>query len=332
MILAADVGATKTLLALAESDHGRPAMRFVRRYADADYAAFHEVVAEFLDAAREAVGAHRIGSACMGVAGPLAGDRIRLTNREWTLDASDLARRFGWPRVTVMNDFAAAASGIEALGADDLVTLQEGVGDPLGPRVVLGAGSGLGVAYAVREAEQWRVVAGEGGHRGFAPETERQARLAEHWRRTLGRVSDESFLSGPGLLRIHAFLRAESPGPPSALDAEIATGARAEAITRFAEQHGDPLALEALELFAECYGQVAGDHALAVAARGGVFVAGGLAPKLLRHLQSGAFLRGFRAKGPQARWMHSIPVHVVVNESVGLIGAAVNALRAAPGA
>lgn len=329
MILAADVGATKTLIALADAEGARVAVRFERRYADDDYAAFADLVADFLEAARGVAPPGAIGAACFGVAGPVAGGRVALTNRAWTLDAGELRRRFGLAHVDIVNDFAAAASGLEALDEGGLVTLQGGEAAADGNRVVLGAGTGLGVAYAIRDGARWRVVAGEGGHRGFAPENARQARLAEHWRAVLGRVSDESFLSGTGLVRLHAFVRAERGGPPGDLDAALAAGAGAEAITRFADERGDADALAAIDLFVECYGQVAGDHALAVAAQGGVYVAGGIAPKLLAHLRAGPFMRGFLAKGPQSGWMRSVPVHAVTDESLGLRGAAVIAARAA---
>jgi glucokinase len=192
--------------------------------------------------------------------------------------------------------------------------------------VVLGAGSGLGVAYAVPEALGWRVIPGEGGHRGFAPQTERQALLAAHWRQALGRVTDETLCSGPGIARLHAFERAQSAAPPGALDAALAAGAGPEAITQAAAS-GDAIAAAAVECFTEIYGQIAGDHALGVMATGGVYLAGGLAPKMLETLRAGAFLRGFRAKGTQSAWMARFPVHVVAHEALGLLGAAVIASR-----
>jgi glucokinase len=172
----------------------------------------------------------------------------------------------------------------------------------------------------------WRVVPGEGGHRGFAPETERQLRFIEHWRPLMGRLSDELVCSGPGIERLYAFERAQSPAPASALDAVLARGGGAEDIARAADA-GDALAVAAIQAFAELYGQIAGDHALGVMATGGVFLAGGIAPKLLPHLRSGALLRGFHAKGAQSAWMAQFPVHVVMHESLGLLGAAVIAAR-----
>jgi glucokinase len=269
-----------------------------------------------------------VDAGCVGAAGPVRDNRVALTNRDWVVDGDALAKRFAVERVVVINDFAAAATGVEALTDADVVTLQEGTCEPTGNRVVLGAGSGLGVAYAVHDGRAWRIVAGEGGHQGFAPETPRQAALADFLRTALGRVSDEAILSGPGLERVYAFVRAAEPhAAPTALDAAIAAGEGPGAVTRFALEADDRLALAAIDLFVECYGQVAGDHALAVNATGGVFVAGGLAPKLMPRILSGAFVRAFNAKAESTAVVARIPVRVVTNEHLGLLGAAVLAVR-----
>ena len=325
MFLAADLGATKTLLAMAERDGARFAVRFEQRYADDDFASFDALVERFIADARAAVGSHAVDAACIGAAGPVRAGRVQLTNRDWVLDEAALSRRFGWPRVRIVNDFAAAASGIEALAPDDLETLQAGEPAAGGARVVLGAGSGLGVAYAVCDAGAWRIVAGEGGHRSFAPIDAWQTALVEYWRGTLGHVSDEAFLSGPGIERLYAFERAHAGGAPSALDRALADGAGPEAITAAADA-GDGAADAALRRFAGIYGQVAGDHALAVMATGGVYVAGGLAPKLIDRLHAG-FVAAFRAKGVQSELMDRFPVHVVRHEALGLLGAVVVASR-----
>jgi glucokinase len=328
MFIAVDLGATKTLFALAERAGTTVRLHRERRYEDDAFATFEAMAARYLEEA----GAAAVQGVCIGAAGPVAAGRVRLTNRDWTLDAGALAARFGWTRVAIVNDFAAAASGVSALGADDVETLQAGRPEADAARVVLGAGSGLGVAYALPEPNGWRVVAGEGGHAGFAPETARQARLAEHWRARAGRVSAEFLVSGPGIERIYAHERSLCTAPASALDAALdaalARGEGAAAITAAAAR-GDPLAEAALDLFAECYGQVAGDHALAVMAAGGVYVAGGIAPKVLPHLRGGGFLRGFRAKGPQAALMERFPVHVVTHPALGLLGAGLIATRLA---
>lgn len=320
-ILGADVGATNTRLALAESREGRPVVVTERGYLNAEFADFGRLIEAFVgDAVATLPAGKRIDAACLGVAGPVEGRRVKLTNLPWALDADQLARSLGGARVALVNDFHAAASGIDALDARDLATLQPG--EPLahGPQVVIGAGSGLGVALRVWTGARHEVVAGEGGHVGFAPADAEQAALAEWLRARLGRVIVEHVVSGPGLARIHAFL-CERRG---VLAAPINDPAR---IASAALGGGDPLAAEALDLFIACYGAVAGDYALAAGARGGVYVAGGIAPKILARLRAGGFVRAFADKGVHAALAAKFPLHVVTNERLGLLGALALASR-----
>lgn len=320
MILAGDVGGTKTLLALARVEGARVDLRFERLYANAPLEEFPPLLGRFLTEARSALGDFDLEGACLGAAGPVQANVAELTNRPWRIDGNALARRFDLPPLRVINDFAAAASGVEALGPADLLTLQDGVPEAHGNRVVLGAGTGLGVAFAIHAAGQWRTLAGEGGHAGFAPESPAQAELVEWVRATEGRVSVEHLLCGRGLLRIHAFL-----GERAGLAPEGAPTEPAE-VTRRALA-GDPLAEAALELFLACYGQVAGDLALTVLARGGVFVAGGIAARFAARIAASGFMSAFLAKGPWARTLAQVPVHLVTNERLGLLGAALHAAR-----
>ena len=231
---------------------------------------------------------------------------MAVTNFPWQIDADAIEAVLGVP-VELANDFVAAAHGIELLRPEDVATLQAGEPEARAPQLVIGAGTGLGVAYRVWQGDRYAVIGGEGGHGGFAPADERQADLWRGLHAQLGRVRVEHVVSGPGLGRIYDFLRqgrgeARSPG-------EIASAA-------------DPVAREALDLFLECFGAAAGDHALAVLARGGVFLAGGIAPKILPQLRDGPFLAAFGAKGPHAGLMARFPVRVVLSERLGLLGAA----------
>jgi len=255
----------------------------------------------------------------------VSGTRIQMTNLPWCLDGGAIAAEFGIGRVRLVNDFEAAANGIEALAPDDSQMLQQGDPLPEAARVVIGAGSGLGVAYALPQGKRYRVIAGEGVHAGFAPADDEQMRLWQSLHAQLGRISVEQVVSGPGLVRIYEFLRAALPEPPA-----LEPGVRAEgaaAISRQALEHGDPLACRALDLFIACYGAVAGDHALAVAARGGVYVAGGIAPKIFGRLAAGGFMTAFNAKGAHAQLTRRMPVRVVTTERLGLLGAALIAAR-----
>jgi glucokinase len=288
MLLAGDIGGTNSRLALFADAAGRPRVLHLERFENAGEAGFAAIAARFLAHARAALGPLHVRRACFALAGPVDRRRVKLTNLPWEVDADALARELGIAEVLLVNDFVAAASGLDALGPEDLLTLQ--AGEPLerAPRVAIGAGTGLGVAYLVWDAQGYRVIGGEGGHMGFAPNDEEQARL---WRFVHGsgrRVIAEEVISGPGLERIHAFVRADrGVAPQEASSAEVSAAALA----------GEPLAAHALDLFVACFGAVAGDHALAVLARGGVYIAGGVAPKILPRLRAGGFVAAFNAKG-----------------------------------
>jgi glucokinase len=299
-VLCGDIGGTKTLLAIGALAGDRLELVLERRYADRDFAAFADLVRAFRDEARIDV-----ERACLGVAGPVDGRRVAVTNFPWEIDADVLEAILGAP-VALANDFVAAAHGIDVLAADDVVTLQAGAPETRAPQLVIGAGTGLGVAYRVWQGDRYAVIGGEAGHGGFAPADERQAGLWQALHAELGRVRVEHVVSGPGLARIYDFLR-DGQGEARAPE-EIASAA-------------DPVARAAVDLFLECFGAVAGDHALAILARGGVFLAGGIAPRLLPQLRSGPFLEAFNAKGVHANLAARFPVKLVVNERLGLLGA-----------
>jgi len=314
LLLGADLGGTKTLLALAEAREARTVILGERRYDNREFDGFAAVLVRFL---RDAgLGGDRVDAVCIGVAGPVEGGRVKVTNLPWTLDADALSRAIGGAPVVLLNDFAAAAHGIDALAPEALVTLQAGEPVARAPQLVLGAGTGLGVAFRVWAGDRYQVIAGEGGHFGFAPADATQSALADALRVRFGRVIVEHVVSGPGLARIHAFLgeRREEDDPA--------------AIARAALEDADAEALAAVDLFIACYGAVAGDYALACMARGGVFVAGGVAPKLLPRLRAGGFARAFGDKGVHAALAARFPVHVVTEERLGLLGALAAAARA----
>lgn len=317
-ILAGDIGGTTARLALFESGMptGRPT--FEALYEDTDFADFSAIIARFRVDSGIAEGRAAIGHACLGAAGAIAGRRVQLTNSSLLIDADAVSTLLGGAPVTLLNDFEAAAHGIPALTPADFTTLQVGAPRPAGAQVVIGAGTGLGVAYRISNGSDYQVVSGEGGHAGFAPTDREQTALQLSLLAELGRVSAEHVVSGPGLVRIHAFLRATS-------GAGEATKEAAE-VSRRALQDRDPLALRALDMLISCYGAVAGDHALAVRAYGGVYVAGGVAAKNLARLSAGGFLASFNAKGTHAGLVGECPVHVVTTHRLGLLGAARAAL------
>lgn len=326
VILAGDIGATKAILLLALLRRGRIETVLEQRYAVASFIDFAAMLASFLDACRQHCGRDaRLSSACFGAAGPVSGDCIQMTNLPWRLDARAIAARFGIGRVRLVNDFEAAARGVEVLGPGDTTILQRGEPLPRAARVIIGAGSGLGVAYVLPQGRRFQVIAGEGGHAGFAPANEEQMRLWRELHARFGRVSVEHVVSGPGLVRIYEFLRGTQAKSPALEESVRADGPAA--ISRYALNEGDALAGRALDLFISCYGAVAGDHAISVTARGGVYVAGGIASKILERLSAGGFMAAFNAKGAQAEMAARIPVQVVTTERLGLLGAARIAAR-----
>jgi glucokinase len=319
MRLAGDIGGTKALLALF--DEASPAPHFVisERLACARYTGFAPLLAEFLAATNLPM--HKISGGCLAVAGPLADDgrRAKLTNLPWTVDTDALSREFGMGRLTLVNDFAAAALGVTAAAAADMVTLQKGEFIEHGVRVVVGAGTGLGMAVLVHDGDTWRVLPGEGGHLGFAPADERQAALLTHLKQIHGRVEYEHVVSGPGLAQIYRFLAGAQADP-----ALLAAPDLAAAIAVEAAQQSNGIARQALDLFLAAYGAFAGDVALALMARGGVFLAGGIAARILPLMQSGVFIGAFNAKGTHSALAARMPVYVVTDPTLGLKGAALH--------
>lgn len=324
MILGGDIGGTKTLLALA--DEGGIVLE--RRYPSREWADFPALLRAFLD---EAGGGNGIAAACFGVAGPVEDNRARVTYLPWTLDGPALAGRFGLGRVVLVNDFTAAAQGVAALRPADLVTLQEGRPLERAPRLLIGAGTGLGVAALLPEGDGWRTVGGEGGHIGFSPADEAQLAVWRHLYRPGGRVTAENVISGAGLAAIYESLR-KRPGVSEEVNAREAgvmperkVSPGSTAITDpagiAAAAEADPLARQAIDLFIAAYGAFAGDLALLFMARGGVYLGGGIAPKLLPHFRRGGFVRAFGTRGAHAALMPDFPIRLVLDERLGLRGA-----------
>ena len=297
-LIAADVGGTKTLLRCVEHD-GRTSRE--GRYDSASYRRFEDLTGEFLAGLPGPVDA-----ACFAVAGPVRGGVAHATNLEWTLSERELETTLGIPTVTVVNDFFALAYGVPFLADSDLLSLNRGERDPDAPVAVLGAGTGLGEAFVVRHNEVHHVLATEGGHCDFAPQDEEQTRLFLQLHERLGHVSWERLLSGSGLVNIFMFLGGEELDP-----AEIAERA----------ERGDRAAVRAFEIFADLYGAEAGNMALRLLTRGGVFLAGGIAAKNPARFTDGRFREAYLRKGRFAGLVESIPVDLILNEEVGLLGA-----------
>ena len=303
MMLCGDIGGTKSLLGLTQDG------TFVvdRRYVNADFPDLPGVLAAFF--ADTKTDPSLIAGGCLAIAGPIADDgrSARLTNLPWSIDADTLSRRFGLPALTLANDFAAAALGAVTSSSAHRFTLQQGEPLDSARRLVVGAGTGLGMAIVLPQGETWRVVPGEGGHIAFAPADEEQLALWSFLRARHGRVTWERVVSGPGLAAIHEFVAGVALPPE-----EIAM--RAQALPDSAERRS-------LDLFLAAYGAFAGDMAMACLARGGVFLAGGIAAKLLPLLRQSGFLAAFNAKAEHATIAARMPIHVATDPLLGLHGA-----------
>jgi glucokinase len=308
VILAADVGATKILLEVGEMRSGRWETVHAARILTADVTNFAQAIARFLAAWEKVKPARaRVTAAGFGVAGPAEGNRVKMTHKPWKIDGDALSKLFSIPRVRVVNDLAAAANGLGWLSTRDYVVIQSGKTLPADPIVVLGVGTGLGVGYLVPGLSGRRIVPSEGGHAGFSPGSVPQFKLLNYIFGRHGRVEAEDIVSGTGLSTIHEFFGHGHVGAQA-----IGEGALA----------GDADCLTTVEMFSACLGNVAGDHALALMARGGVFLTGGVLSKIAPVLKKERFRAAFAAKGALSSLLMRIPVRAVLNDRVVLLGAA----------
>jgi glucokinase len=311
-IIAGDIGGTKTLLQLVDVSGGGRVVTVEQRYESGAFKTFDALLAEFMTLA-----AGTVDGACFAVAGTVIGSTAKVTNLGWTMDAEALAAAFSIARVALINDFYAVALGVPLLRPADLLSLNAGTRVPYAPIAILGAGTGLGEANLVFDGGRWIVVPSEGGHADFAPQDEEQARLFLALHAKLGHVSWERVLSGMGLVNIHNFLTDVDRAYEEHIPMELA---------QLAEQ-GDAAATHAFEIFVDIYGAEAGNMALRTLARGGVFLAGGIAGKNVARFTDGRFARAFTRKGRYAELLQQVPVDLIVNPKVGLLGAVEAALR-----
>jgi len=327
-VLAGDIGGTKTLVAICEVSppDGRTGAVSVevlvsKRYDSRKFPGIAALCRAFAAEVARPIPP----SAGFGVAGPVANDRSQTTNLPWIVDAKDLAQALGIESVGLANDFQALAVGIPAVKAADLVSVNEGVRDPKGPWAVIGAGTGLGEAIATLGASGERgVVATEGGHASFAPRTELEIGVLRFLMQRYDHVSWERVLSGEGLVNLaEALSHLTGVKPTEALGEKIAhdRGNAPAAITAAAAA-GDPLCRQVVELFCKLYGAEAGNLALRAVARSGIYLGGGIAPRILPALRWPEFLDSFRDKENLRPLLESIPVWVIRNELIGLLGAA----------
>lgn len=324
MLLAGDIGGTKTLLGLFEDGGDRPRPLVVREYATLDFDSLDDLTQVFLEDTRASAS---VTAVCLGAAGPVNGLVARLTNVPWLVDASILADRLGDCPVHLLNDLEAMAHAVSVLEPDEIAVLQEGVAVPGGNAALIAAGTGLGEALLHNVDGRFIPSASEGGHADFAGRTPRELALVEHLTSIYGRVDNDRVISGPGLVNIFRFTHGVTGAGLACrtIGGGVDNGELPAAISACALAGRCEQCVEALEMFVEAYGAEAGNLALRSMATAGVYIGGGIAPKVLQALENGLFLDAFRGKAPLVDLLRTLPVSVILNPAAGLLGAAVRA-------
>jgi glucokinase len=324
LVLAGDIGGTTTRLAFFRDAGNALETVAADQYASREYSSLAAIVQAFV--ADAGLTPNR---ACFGIAGPVREGRVLTPNLPWLVDAGELAGLLGMARVSLINDLEANAYGVSLLDEADFMVLNPGRPDPTGPVAVISAGTGLGESLAIWNGTTHRPLPTEGGHADFAPRNELETDLLLYLRAEYGRVSYERVLSGPGLCNIYRFLRDSRhlPENPKVVE-EMGRGDAAAAISRAALAGNCPLCAQALDLFVSLYGAEAGNLALRTLATGGVYIGGGIAPKIIDRLKGPAFMLAFTAKGRLSPLLETIPVRVILNDRTALLGAGRCALLA----
>ena len=324
MILAGDVGGTKVHLALYNFAGGRLAAVRDCKFPAHEFATLDEVVKAFLAQGHEQK--DEIVAACFGCPGPVRDGRLKLTNLPWTLDERELERVLGIEHIFLINDLEANGYGIPELAPDKVFTLHEGDAAAVGHRGLVSAGTGLGEALLIWDAktQRHRPLASEGGHCDFAPRDDRDVALLQYLRRTLkGRVSFERVVSGIAIKGVYEFLRDDQKmDEPAWLRERMEKEDPNAVIGQCGEDGSSEICAETLRIFVSAFGAEVGNVALKVLAVGGMYVGGGIAPKILKTMQSGVFTKAFLDKGRLSPLLEAIPVRVILDETCALLGAA----------
>jgi glucokinase len=321
MILAGDVGGTKVDLALYSFEQGKLTPVIDKKFPAREYTSLEAVVREFL---ADAQPSEPITAACFGVPGPVRNGRLKLTNLPWLLDSRDLSRDLNIEHLFLINDLEANGYGIPELSPDKILTLSTGDPGVVGNRGLIAAGTGLGEGILIWDGKRHLPMASEGGHADYAPRTEEEIDLLRYlWRTLSGRVSYERVVSGLGIANIYAFLRDEKGiEEPPWLKERMAAEDPNAVIGELAEAESSELCVRTLDLFVSAYGAEAGNLALKVLAVGGVYVGGGIAPKSIKTIRKGGFMKAFTDKGRLSALLEQTPVHIILESRAALIGAA----------
>jgi glucokinase len=318
VILAGDIGGTHARLAFFDVANGRFRLVSSLVYPSREFAGLDQIVAKFVETS-----SLHPDAACFGVAGPVRNGRVQTSNLPWTIESQRLADELKITKAVLINDLEANAWGIAALDENDLVALNQVGGNPAGNQAVISAGTGLGEAGMYWDGSQYHVFACEGGHADFAPRNQLETELLGYLQARYGHVSYERVASGPGLVNVFDFLRdsGRDTAPQWLLD-EMSSGDPAAAISRAGVAGKCPLCEQAVNIFISVYAAEAGNLALKLMATGGVYLGGGISPKMLPKLAQPQFMQAFTDKGRLSGLMESIPVRVIVNDQAALLGAA----------
>jgi glucokinase len=319
MILAGEIGATRTRLAAFETEGNRLHCAVEKIYPSQEHNGLSEILGAFIYG--EGIPVH---SACFGVAGPVRAGRSKISNLEWTIDSRELASQLKLSSVGLLNDLEAYAYGVDALESKDLVALNEGAEDAEGNRAVISARTGLGVAGLFWDGFRHHPFACEGGHADFAPKNELEMQLAQYLRNKYDHVSCERILSGPGIKNIYDFLRDSSKvTEPAWLREQMAQAKDQPAlISQLALEHKAEICEQTLSMFVSVYGSETGNCALNFMASGGVFIGGSIAAKIVPKMQDPIFMESFLNKGRMRSLLSDMPVKIIINDDTGIIGAA----------
>ncbi|WP_198262882.1 glucokinase [sulfur-oxidizing endosymbiont of Gigantopelta aegis] len=326
-VLAGDIGGTKTNLGIFEVSATNSPIHsvFELSYVSCDYASLEDIVTHFLAQYPETENIH---NTCFGVAGPVIKQCCEVTNLPWIVSAKQLQATFSWSAVHLLNDLEANAWGIASLKANDFVTLNAGQTDASGNCAIIAAGTGLGEAGMFWNGEHHLPFATEGGHTDFSPSNDLEFRLQGYLsKKYQGHVSWERIVSGMGLVNLYEFLCAEANASPPEWLVEAMQVDAAAAISNAAMSNKDKLCQQALTWLVTLYGVEAGNQALKIMAQGGVYLGGGIAPKIISALQSGRFMQAFCNKGRMSHLMKAMPVKVIMNDKTALYGPAMFAYQ-----
>ncbi len=320
LTLAGDIGGTNTSLLLSEHSNSDIQTIYKYIYSSKDYSDFYFMLEDFLQKCSKLKSP--INAACFAIAGPVQSNKVHVTNLPWIIKEREILRRFNIRTVKLINDFQAVGHSLASLDEKDFKTLQPGKPDVGGPKLLVGAGTGLGIGIIVSNQTDIKILPSEGGNTDFAPRNDLDIELLQFLMQHKKRIVCEEILSGNGLIRIYDFIKAKGLAEETPeLHSRLKSNDSAAEISTYGLSGKDPLAELTLHYFTQIYGAQASNFALTILATGGVYIAGGIAPKIINKLKDGTFIDSFNDNPKMKVILRNIPVHVILNTAVGLNGA-----------